>query len=110
MQASYSLEEITGKFSELGSAWNTHQIALFLELLPGVGQKKGRWQAQESGKEQTILEAIEQKLVDKPVVPIQSILNGSLLRNLETTAEEILQIAIRSGRYASPNNKVIKRL
>lgn len=104
-----SQEEIAEKFSELGSAWNPHQISLFLKLLPAVVQKNSKWQIEGAGKEQIILEAIEKSLAGKPVVPIRLILKSPLLKNIETTAEEILRIALESGRYASPNKKVIKR-
>lgn len=105
-----SFEEIAEKFSELGSAWNPQQIELFLTLLPGVTQECGQWRIACSGKEQVILTAIEQALTGRPVVPIQRILRDSpLLHDIETTAEEVLQIAIRSGRYASPNGQALKR-
>ena len=105
-----SFEEITEKFLELGSVWNPPQIELFLRLLPGARQEHGQWRIVGSDKEQTVLAAVEQALANRPVAQIHKILRESpLLRDIETTAEEILQIALRSGRYTSPNNKVLKR-
>jgi hypothetical protein len=105
-----TFEEIAEKFAELGSAWNPQQIELFLTLLPGAAQEGDQWRIVDSGKEQVILTAVEQALIDRPVAQIHKILRESpLLHDVETTAEEVLQIALRSGRYTSPNNKVLKR-
>ncbi len=110
LQTPRSFEEIQERFAELGSAWSAEQIALFLELLPGIVRRQGHWQMEGSGKKQAVLEAVEQALSDRPLVPIQRILKSPLLADIETTAEESLQIAVENGRYASPNSKVIKRL
>lgn len=105
-----TFEEIADKFAELGSAWNPRQIELFLRLLPGAAQEGGQWRIAGSDKEQAILTAVEQALSGRPVAQIHRILCDSpLLRDIETTTEEVLQVAIRSGRYTSPNGKVLKR-
>jgi len=103
-----TLDDIYARLNEIGITWNKSQIQLFLEMDKAIIQKSDKWQVKGRDDNEIILEIIDKALSNKPIVPIKLIMN-QIPNNIRTIDEEILKIALESGKYISPNGKTIKR-
>lgn len=102
-----TLDEVYVRLNEIGILWNKAQIELFLQMDKIIIQKGDKWQVQGEEDKEIILEIIDKVLGNKPIVPIKLIMNQIPI-NINKGEEEILNIAIESGKYISPNGKTIK--
>jgi len=102
-----NLEEVYARLNEIGILWNKAQIKLFLEMDKTIIEKDDKWQVEDGDNKEIILEIIDKVLGNKPIVPIKLIKNEMPL-DIFTSEEEILKVAVESGKYISPNGKTIK--
>lgn len=102
-----TLDEVYVRLNEIGILWNKSQVQLFLQMDKTIIQKDDKWQVEDGDNKDTILEIIDKVLGSKPIVPIKLIMNQMPV-NIIKSEEEILNIAIESGKYISPNGKTIK--
>ena len=103
-----TVDEVCIRLNEIGIYWNKAQIKLFLEMDKTIIQKDDKWQVEDVDSKEMILEIIDRILGNKPIVPIKLIMN-QIPVDIIKGEDEILKIAVESGKYISPNGKTIKR-
>ncbi len=102
-----NIVELYRRLNEIDISWNKSQIELFLEMDKNIIQKGDKWQVEGGDTKESILGIIYKVLGNKPIVPIKLIMK-QIPSDIITSEEEILKIAMESGKYISPNGKTIK--
>lgn len=104
-----TLEEIHQRLGELGLRWNKAQIELFLSMDKNVLKFGNAYRVGGIDTKDTILDIIEKTIGGKPMVPIKKVMENIPI-DAVASAEEILKVALNSGKYISPNGAVLKKV
>lgn len=106
-----TLDEFHHRLQEIGILWSKAQTQLFLEMDKTIIQKGDKWQVEDGGKKDVILEIVDKVLGNRPIVPIKKIIDAISIdcKDITISGREILKISLDSGNYISPNGKAIKR-
>lgn len=104
-----TLEELYQRLNELGFKWNNAQIELFLSMDKSIIKNGNTYSVGENDTKDTILDIIDKTIGGKPMIPIKKVM-GNIPLDVVVSAEEILKIALNSGKYSSPNGSVLKRI
>lgn len=104
-----TLEELQQRLSELGLKWNKAQIELFLSMDKSVLKKGNTYSVGGTDTKDTVLDIIDKTIGGKPMIPIKKVIENIPL-DVVISAEEILKVALNSGKYLSPNGSVLKKV
>jgi hypothetical protein len=101
------MERVYEIFEEIGVGWNEAQVRLFLEMDANIENQDGKWRFKKDEKEDIILNTVDRLLGNQPIVSIRKILE-KLPAGIVASEEEVLSVALESGKYVSPNKKTLK--
>lgn len=104
-----TLDELHQRLNEIGLKWNKSQVELFLQMDKSITQKGDTYSVGGSDDRDIILDIIDKTMGVKPIVPIKKVMEN-ISGDIIISAEEILKIALDSGRYISPNGAVLKKV
>lgn len=104
-----TIDELYQRLNEIGLKWNRSQVALFLQMDKSIIQKGDIYSVEESDTKDTILNIIDKTIGVKPMIPIKKVMEN-IPTDTIVSAEEILNVALDSGRYISPNGAVLKKV
>lgn len=104
-----TLDELYQRLNEIGLKWNKSQVELFLQMDKSITQKGDTYSVSANDTKDIILEIIDNSIGVKPMIPIKKVMEN-ISTDIIVSAEEILNIALSSGRYISPNGTVLKRV
>ncbi|WP_346874046.1 hypothetical protein [Clostridium sp. UBA5988] len=103
-----TLEELHQRLNEIGLKWNKEQVELFLNMDKNIIENGNTYSVGGTDAKDIILDIIEKTIGGKPMVPIKKVMENISV-DVVVSAEEILKIALESGRYTSPNGAVLKK-
>lgn len=104
-----TIDELYQRLNEIGLKWNKSQVELFLQMDTSITQNGYTYSVARNDTKDIILDIIDKTIGSKPMIPIKKVMEN-ISTDTIVSAEEILNIAIDSGRYISPNGAVIKRV
>ena len=104
-----TLEELYQRLSELGLKWNKAQIELFLSMDKSILKIGDTYSVGGIDTKDIILDIIEKTIGGKPMVPIKKVMENIPI-DVVASAEQILKVALNSGKYISPNGAVLKKV
>lgn len=104
-----TIKELSELLNEEKLNWNEYQIKLFLDIDKNIKNDGELYYIESYDKIDLVLEAIATAIGTKPVIPIIKV--KEYIKTITVSEEEILKIALKSGRYeVLPNGKVLKRI
>ena len=104
-----TLEELHQRLNEIGLKWNKGQVELFLNMDKNIIRNGDTYSVGGTDTKDTILDIIDKTIGGKPMIPIKKVMENISV-DVVVSAEEILKIALDSGRYVSPNGAVLKKV
>lgn len=104
-----NLDELYQRITEVGINWNKSQLELFLEMDKHIRKNGLEYSFEDNNSNSAILDIIEKAIGGKPMIPVKKVME-SITSNIIISSEEILKVAIQSGKYESPNGAVLKRI
>lgn len=104
-----TLEELHQRLNELGLKWNQAQTELFLSMDKSILKIGNTYSVGGIYTKDTILDIIEKTIGGKPMIPIKKVME-SIPIDVVASAEDILKVALNSGKYISPNGAVLKKV
>ena len=102
-------EELYKKLNELGLKWSKAQVELFISMDKNIIKKGDTYRVSVADNKDAVLDLIDKIIGTKPMIPIKKVMEN-VSKNVVVSAEEILKIALDSGRYESPNGAVLKKI
>lgn len=103
-----TLEVLHQRLNEIGLEWNKAQIELFLNMDKSIMKDGDAYSYNIADTKDIILDIIDKAIGTKPMIPIIKIID-SVPIDFVVSAEDILKIALESGKYQSPNGSVLKK-
>lgn len=104
-----TLEELHQRLNEVGIKWNKFQVELFVNMDKNIIKNGDAYSVGGTDTKDIILDMIDKIMGTKPIIPIKKVME-SIKLDIVISAEEILKIALDSGRYISPNGSVLKKV
>jgi hypothetical protein len=104
-----TLDELHQRLNEIGLKWNKAQVELFTQMDKNIIQNGVTFSISGTDTKDNILDIIDKTIGAKPMVPIKKVIEN-IPKDIIVSAEEILKVALESGRYISPNGSVLKRV
>jgi hypothetical protein len=104
-----TIDELQQRLTEIGLKWNKSQVELFLELDKNIMKNGYTYNVSGSDTKDIILDIIDKTIGGKPIIPIKKVMENISV-DVVVSVEEILKIALDSGRYISPNGAVLKKI
>jgi len=104
-----TLEELHQRLNEIGLKWNKEQVELFLYMDKNIIKNGDAYSVGGTDAKDIILDIIDKTIGGKPIIPIKKVMENIPI-DVVASAEEILKIALDSGRYISPNGAVLKKV
>lgn len=104
-----TVNELYERLNEIGLKWNKSQVELFLQMDNSIICSGEIYSIKESNNRDFILDIIDKTIGEKPILPIKKVMENVPV-DVVVSSEEILKIAIDSGRYISPNGAVLKKV
>lgn len=104
-----TLDELHQRLNEIGLKWNKSQVELFLQMDKNIIENRDAYSVGGTDAKDIILDIIDKTIGGKPMIPIKKVMENISL-DVVVSAEEILKIALDSGRYVSPNGAVLKKV
>lgn len=104
-----TLEELYQRLNEIGLKWNKSQVELFLQMDKNIIRNGDTYSVGGTDAKDIILDIIDRTIGGKPMIPIKKVMENISV-DVVVSAEEILKIALDSGRYVSPNGAVLKKV
>ncbi len=104
-----TLEELYQRLNEIGLKWNKSQVELFLQMDKNIIKNRDAYNVGGTDTKAIILDLIDETIGTKPIVPIKIVM-ARITLDIAVSADEILKIALESGRYQSPNGAVLKKV
>lgn len=102
-------EQLVNIAKEHGLNWNEDQVILYRLLDPNIYQtESGHWTVKVDDRRQIILEAIEKALGNRPLTKIDPNINEQLPSDMIVSHNEVIEVAVSTGRYESPRENVIR--
>lgn len=102
-----TIEELQERLNEIDITWNKSQVQLFLEMDQKVVENQKKWSIKEGDMKGVILDIIAKALGNKPIIPVKIIMKD-IPNNITISEEQLLDIALQSGKYVSTNGKTLK--
>lgn len=102
-----TIEELHERLNEIDIKWNKSQVKLFLEMDQKVVENQNKWSIKEGDMKDVVLDIIAKALGNKPIIPVKLIMND-IPKNITISEEQLLDIALKSGKYVSTNGKTLK--
>jgi len=103
-----TLEELHERLNEIGLKWNKAQVGLFVQMDKNIKKNGITYCANVGNSKDVIIDIVDKTIGTKPLIPIRKVMDN-IPFDIIISAEEILKIAINSGRYTSPNGAVLKK-
>lgn len=104
-----TLEELHQRLNEIGLNWKKDQVELFLQMDKNIIKNGENYSVSGTDTKDIILDIIDKTIGGKPMIPIKKVMENISV-DVVISAEEILKIALDSGRYISPNGVVLKKV
>lgn len=104
-----TVNELYERLNEIGLKWNKSQVELFLQIDNSIIRSGDTYSIDGSSNRNIILDIIYKTIGEKPMIPIKKVIENIPL-DLVVSAEEILKVALDSGKYISPNGSVLKKV
>ena len=104
-----TLEELDLRLNDIGLKWNKAQIELFVQMDKNIVKNGITYCVNNGNSKDVIIDIIDKTIGIKPMVPIKKIMEG-VPKDMIISAQEILKLALESGKYQSPNGAVLKRV
>ncbi|PLS18182.1 hypothetical protein CVD28_07785 [Bacillus sp. M6-12] len=102
-------EQLVNIAKEHGLNWNEDQVKLYSLLDPSIYEtESGQWAVKVDGRRHTILEAIENALEKRPMTKIDPNIIEQLPRDMIVPHNEVIEVAVSTGRYESPRENIIR--
>ncbi|WP_374187308.1 hypothetical protein ACEPPU_14535 [Priestia aryabhattai] len=102
-------EQLVNIAKEYDLDWNNSQVELYSLLDPFIFKKEsGQWAVKVDDRRHTILDAIEKALEKRPMTKIDPNVIEQLPSDMIVSHNEIIEIAISTGRYESPRENIIR--
>ena len=102
-----TIEELQERLNEIGITWNKSQVQLFLEMDQNVIVNQNKWSIKEGDMKEPVLDIIAKALGNKPITPVKLIMKD-IPKGITISEEQLLDIALQSGKYVSTNGKTLK--
>lgn len=102
-----TIEELQERLNEIDIKWNKSQVQLFLQMDQKVVVNQNKWSVKEGDIKVVVLDIIAKALGNKPIIPVKLIMKD-IPKSITISEEQLLGIAIQSGRYISTNGKTLK--
>lgn len=102
-----TIEELQERLNEIGITWKKSQVQLFLEMDQKVVENQNKWSIKEGDMKDVVLDIIAKALGNKPIIPVKLIMKD-IPKNITISEEQLLDIALKSGKYVSTNGKTLK--
>lgn len=103
-----NLEELHQRLIESRITWNKAQLELFLDMDKHIIKIGLEYSYEGDNSNYIILDVIEKTIGEKPMIPIKKVMEH-IPSNITISTEEIVKIAIQSGKYESPNGAALKK-
>lgn len=104
-----TLQELYQRLNEIGLKWNKDQVELFLQMDKHIMKNGENYSVSGTDAKDIILDIIDKTIGGKPMIPIKKVMENISV-DVVISAEEILKIALDSGRYICPNRAVLKKV
>lgn len=104
-----TLEELHQRLNEIGLKWNKAQVELFINMDKSIVKNGDTYSVVGTDPKDVILDIIDNTIGEKPIIPIKKVIQN-VSSDIVVSAEEILKVALDSGRYISPNGAVLKKV
>lgn len=102
-----TIGELQERLNEIGITWNKSQVQLFLEMDQKVVVNQNKWSIKEGDMKEVVLDIIAKALGNKPILPVKLIMKD-IPKSITVSEEQLLAIALQSGKYISTNGKTLK--
>ncbi|MBN1048294.1 hypothetical protein FDB30_11415 [Clostridium botulinum] len=102
-----TIEELQERLDEIGVQWNKSQVQLFLEMDQKVVINQNKWSIKEGDMKDVVIDIIAKVLGNKPIIPVKLIMKD-IPKSITISEEQLLDIALQSGKYVSTNEKTLK--
>lgn len=102
-------EELHHRLNEIGLKWNKAQVELFINMDTNIIRNGDTYSVGGADTKDIILDIIDKTIGGKPMLPIKKVMENMPV-DVVISSEEILKIALDSGKYISPNRSVLKKV
>ena len=104
-----TLKELYQRLSDIGLKWNKAQVELFVHMDKNIIKNGITYFVNTGNSKDVILDIIDKTIGIKPMVPIRKIIE-CIPKEMVISAQEILKVALESGKYQKLSDTVLKKV